>query len=63
MSDESRIVRTFAMDSLAYFAERDPTLEAWVITLIEDLVEDGSPALKSRGEKLLRKLKGVGKKD
>ena len=63
MSDESRIVRTFAMDSLAYFAERDPTLETWVITLIEELVEDGSPALKSRGEKLLIKLKGVGKKD
>lgn len=63
MSDDSRIVRTFTMDSLAYFAERHPTLETWVITLIEEMVEDGSPALKSRGKKLLAKLKGVGKKD
>jgi len=63
MSDDSRIVRTFAMDSLAFFAEKDPKLEAWVITLIEEMVEDGSPAIKSRGKKLLSKLKGVGKID
>jgi hypothetical protein len=55
--DDSRIVRTFAMDSLAQFAERDPTLEPWVLTLIEEMVEDGSPAMQARGRKLLARLK------
>jgi len=57
LRDQSRIVRTFTMDSLAYFAERDPALESWVISLIEEMVEDGSPAMKSRGKKLLARLR------
>lgn len=57
LQDDSRIVRTFAMDSLAQFAERDPSLEPWVVALIEEMVEDGSPAMQTRGRKLLARLK------
>lgn len=63
LEDDSRIVRTFAMDSLAYFAESDPALESWAIALIEEMVEDGSPAMQSRGRKLLLRLKEMGNKD
>jgi hypothetical protein len=61
LKDDSRIVRTFAMNSLAFFAENDPTLEPWVITLIEELIEDGTPAMQSRGRKLLARLKSIGR--
>jgi uncharacterized protein (DUF2336 family) len=57
LQDDSRIVRTFAMDSLAQFAERDPSLDPWVVDLIEEMVEDGSPAMQARGRKLLARLK------
>jgi len=63
LDDDSRIVRTFAMDALAYFAEINPGLESWVVTLIEEMVEDGTPAMQSRGRKLLARLKGLGMED
>ena len=63
LNDDSRIVRTFAMDSLAHFVEDNPTLEPWIISLIEELVEDGSPAMRARGRKLLNLLKVIGRED
>lgn len=63
LRDDSRIVRTFTMDSLAHFAEKDPSLETWVISLIEEMVEDGSPAMKSRGKKLLTRLRSSKKEE
>ena len=63
LNDDSRIVRTFAMDSLAHFVEENPTIEPWIISLIEELVEDGSPAMKARGRKLLVRLKDIGKEN
>ena len=56
LDDESRIVKTFAMQALADFAERDESLRPRVVELLEELVETGSPAMKSRGRKLLAKL-------
>ena len=56
LNDESRIVKTFAMQALADFAERDANLRPQVIELLEELTETGSPAMKSRGRKLLEKL-------
>lgn len=58
LDDESRIVKTFSMQALAEFAERDASLRAHVIELLEELVETGSPAMKSRGRKLLQRLRG-----
>jgi hypothetical protein len=56
LHDRSRIVKTFAMQALADFAERDAALRPEVIQLLEDLTRTGSPAMASRGRKLQRKL-------
>ena len=56
LDDKSKIVKTFVMQALADFAERDADLRPQVIRLLEELVETGSPAMKSRGRKLLKKL-------
>ena len=58
LDDESRIVKTFAMQALADLAEQDDGLRAPVIRQIEELTRSGSPAMQSRGRKLLAKLKG-----
>jgi hypothetical protein len=57
LNDKSRIVKTFSMQALADFAERDASLRFEVIKLLEELVTTGSPAMRSRGRKLLEKLK------
>jgi HEAT repeat protein len=57
LEDDSRIVRTFAMDALAGFAERNPELQPWVLTLVEEMVEIGSPSMQARGRKLLARLR------
>lgn len=56
LEDQSKIVKTFSMQALADLAETDLELCHQVIPLLEDLVETGSPAVRSRGRKLLRKL-------
>jgi hypothetical protein len=57
LNDKSKIVKTFAMQALADFAERDPHLRPNIIPLLEELTATGSPAMKSRGRKLLARLK------
>jgi hypothetical protein len=57
LNDKSKIVKTFSMQALADFAERDASLRPKVIQLLEELTTTGSPAMKSRGRKLLEKLK------
>jgi len=32
-------------------------MQSWVLALIEEMIEDGSPAMKSRGKKLLTRLR------
>ena len=56
--DKSRIVRTFAMQGLADLATQDPRLRLPVRQLISSLIRTGSPAMKSRGRKLLIQLSG-----
>jgi hypothetical protein len=56
VNDKSKIVKTFAMQALADLAEEDADLRAQVSKLIERLVQTGSPAMRSRGQKLLAKL-------
>jgi hypothetical protein len=56
LNDKSKIVKTFSMQALADFAERDASLRFKVIQLLEELTRTGSPAMRSRGRKLLEEL-------
>jgi hypothetical protein len=56
LNDKSKIVKTFSMQALADFAERDAGLRPQVIKLLEELTRTGSPAMRSRGRTLLEKL-------
>jgi hypothetical protein len=55
-TDKSKIVKTFSMQALADLAEQDPKLRPQVVKLIKKLTKTESPALVSRGRKLLAKL-------
>lgn len=57
LNDKSKIVVTFALQALADFAAEDKKLRPRVIRVLEGLNETGSPAIKSRGRKLLERLK------
>jgi len=56
LNEKSKIVKTSSMQALADFAERDASLRFKVIKLLEELTRTGSPAMKSRGRKLLEEL-------
>ena len=56
LHDKSKIVKTFSMQALADLAEQDASLRSQVIPLLEELTRTGSPAMKSRGRKLLESL-------
>ena len=56
LNDKSKIVKTFSMQALADLTEQDASLRSQVIPLLEELTKTGSPAMKSRGRKLLEKL-------
>lgn len=58
LEDKSSIVRTFAMQAMADIAILDETYVSQVHSLISRLMENGSPAMKSRGKKLLKLLSG-----
>lgn len=61
LDDKSSIVRTFAMQALADIAIRDASLKRGIVKQLERLAEEGTPAMRSRGKKLLLKLtNGVG---
>ena len=55
-SDQSSIVKTFAMQALADLAGQDADLRETIIPLLEILTRQGTPAMQSRGRKLLAKL-------
>jgi hypothetical protein len=56
MEDKSRIVRTFAMQALAEFALDDERLRSRVVSILRESTASGSPAMVSRGRKLLDRL-------
>ena len=56
LNDKSKIVKTFSMQALADFADRDAGLRPQFIKLLEELTRTGSPAMRSRGRKLLETL-------
>lgn len=56
LNDKSKIVKTSSMQALASFAEEDARIRTQVIALLEELTRTGSPAMKSRGRRLLERL-------
>lgn len=62
LKDNSRIVRTSAMQTLADIALQNGRYLPEVRTIIEKLMAEGSPAMKARGRKLMAKLKKTEKR-
>ena len=56
LNDKSKIVVTFALQSLTDFAVDDINLKPRVIGVLEEFAQTGSPAIKNRSRKLLYKL-------
>ena len=56
LDDESKIVKTFSMQALADLAQRDTSLKPRVVQIVEAMTHTGSPAVRSRGRKLLEAL-------
>jgi hypothetical protein len=56
MNDKSSIVKTMTMQALCDLAERYETLRPLAFLFIKELVDIGTPAMKTRGRKLLSKL-------
>jgi hypothetical protein len=56
LEDPSKIVKTFSMQALADLAAVDERLRHQVTALLQALTETGSPAMRSRGRKLLARL-------
>jgi len=54
--DDSRIVRTFAMQALADLAGHDEQMRRWVRPLLAELTRTGTPAMRRRGRQLLARL-------
>ncbi len=56
LDDASHIVQVCAMQLLADIAARDSGLRAPIVARLEQLTRKGSPAVKSRGKRLLAQL-------
>ncbi len=56
LEDKSSIVKTFSMQALADLAVQSEKLLEQVTPLIQRLTRTGTPAMKSRGRKLLKQL-------
>jgi len=48
------------MQALADLAERDQQIRRWVLPLLAELTRTGTPAMRSRGRKLLARLEQPG---
>lgn len=55
-TDQSRIVRTLAMQSLADLALSNPAIQSQVLPRLKELTTTGTPAMRARGRRLLRIL-------
>jgi len=58
LDDESSIVKTFVMQALTDIAMQDRSYTNKVRNQVKRLMKEGSPAMKSRGKKLLLALDG-----
>lgn len=57
MHSESSIVKTLSLHLLVDFAETDPRLRPEVMPLLWDALERGSPAMRARARKLMKKYR------
>jgi len=55
LADRSSIVKTFALQGLADLALSDRAMRAAVIEILHETARNGTPAMKARSRKLLRK--------
>lgn len=58
LNDPSKIVKTFAMQALADFAQNDRVLRRQLPRILADILQSGSPAMQARARKLLAGLDG-----
>ncbi len=56
LTDKSGIVRTFSMQAMYDLSLQDPSLQPETRAMLQQLTATGTPAMKSRGKKLLAKL-------
>jgi HEAT repeat protein len=63
LKDKSKIVVAFAMQALSDLAIKEADASTRVIRAIEKLAQTGSPAIQSRGKKLLMQLKSPSQKN
>jgi len=56
LKDPSSIVKTFAMQTMADMAAQDSRLRAPIVEKLKTLTRNGTPAMKSRGRRLLARL-------
>jgi HEAT repeat protein len=61
--DKSGIVRTFSMQALADIAAKQKSLRPQIARLLKRLTKKGTPAMQSRGRKLLGKIASLEDKD
>lgn len=59
LSDRSAIVRTFAMQALADLARQDASLRPQVIATLTSAMADGTPAMRTRGNRLIAELRAT----
>lgn len=57
LDDHSRIVQTFALQALTDLAEQDAGLRPLAVRLLQERLDSGSPAVRSRCRQLLAKLR------
>lgn len=57
LNDQSKIVQTFSMQALADIARHDPSFRTLARRVIERHTKSGSPAVRSRGKRLLTHLR------
>ena len=56
LENRSSIVKTFALQGLADFAENDANLRPTVLEILREATRNGTPAMKARSRKLLVRL-------
>jgi len=54
--DRSKIVVTFALQALTDFAVDDKKMQPRIVRVLKEFLQTGSPAIKSRSQKLLKVL-------
>lgn len=55
-NDKSKIVKVMSLQTLVDFAKQDTNLREKVLRKLREVIDNGSPAMKSRGRKLLNEL-------